>query len=48
VGEAGTAVPDNHSAHVRFDESVLPDGALLHARLAIEAVRRDGGMSAVR
>ncbi|HEX3752672.1 MAG TPA: M20 family metallopeptidase [Streptosporangiaceae bacterium] len=45
VGEAGTAVPDNHSAHVRFDESVLPDGALLHARLAIEAVRRDGGRS---
>jgi amidohydrolase len=34
-------VPDNHSPRVRFDESVLPDGVLLHAQLAIQALRRD-------
>ena len=43
VGDAGETVPDNHSARVRFDESVLPDGALLHTELAIQALRRDGG-----
>jgi hippurate hydrolase len=42
VGEAGQAVPDNHSAHVLFDESVLPDGVLLHTHLAIQALGRDG------
>ena len=42
VAADGTPVPDNHSAHVQFDESVLPDGALLHARLAMEALLRDG------
>jgi hippurate hydrolase len=41
VAADGTPVPDNHSAHVQFDESVLPDGALLHARLAMEALLRD-------
>lgn len=43
VADAGDTVPDNHSAYVRFDESVLPDGALLHTELAIQALRRDGG-----
>jgi hippurate hydrolase len=43
VGDAGQPVPDNHSAHVRFDESVLPDGVLLHTQLAIQALGRDGG-----
>jgi hippurate hydrolase len=43
VEDAGDTVPDNHSAYVRFDESVLPDGALLHTELAIQALRRDGG-----
>jgi amidohydrolase len=46
VGDAGEAVPDNHSAHVLFDESVLPDGALLHTQLAIRALCRDSGASA--
>lgn len=32
---------DNHSPRVQFDEKVLCDGALLHARIAIEALRRD-------
>jgi amidohydrolase len=46
VGDAGEAVPDNHSAHVLFDESVLPDGALLHTQLAIRALCRDSGAPA--
>jgi hippurate hydrolase len=46
VGEAGQAVPDNHSAYVLFDESVLPDGVLLHTQLAIRALGRDGGAPA--
>ncbi|MDX6233919.1 MAG: hypothetical protein QOH68_2996 [Nocardioidaceae bacterium] len=33
----GQAVPDNHSPRVRFDESVIPDGVLLHAQLAVRA-----------
>ncbi|MGH3504534.1 MAG: M20 metallopeptidase family protein [Nocardioidaceae bacterium] len=32
---------DNHSPRATFDDSVLPDGALLHAQLAIRALRRD-------
>jgi hippurate hydrolase len=35
-----TTTPYNHSPHAEFDDSVLPDGALLHARLAVEALRR--------
>jgi hippurate hydrolase len=46
VGDAGKTVPDNHSAHVLFDESVLPDGALLHTQLAIHALCRDSGAPA--
>jgi hippurate hydrolase len=41
VADDGEAVPDNHSAHVQFSESVLPDGTLLHARVAVEALLRD-------
>ncbi|HEY1706589.1 MAG TPA: M20 family metallopeptidase [Trebonia sp.] len=41
VAADGEAVPDNHSTHVQFDESVLPDGTLLHARVAVEALLRD-------
>ncbi len=41
VGDADGRVPDNHSPRVRFDESVLPDGALLHTQLAIKALQRD-------
>jgi amidohydrolase len=46
VAAHGTPVPDNHSAHVQFDESVLADGALLHARLATEALLRDADAQA--
>jgi amidohydrolase len=46
VADAGQAVPDIHSADVLFDESVLPDGALLHTQLAIQALHRDGGVPA--
>jgi amidohydrolase len=37
VDDAGPSVADNHSPRVRFDESVLPDGALLHSHLALRA-----------
>jgi hippurate hydrolase len=33
--------PDNHSPRAAFDDAVLPDGALLHAQLAVRALRRD-------
>ena len=33
--------PDNHSPRATFDDEVLPDGALLHAQLAVRALRRD-------
>ena len=41
VAPPGTPVADNHSPRVEFDEAVLPDGALLHAQLAVQALRRD-------
>ena len=34
-------IADNHSPRVQFDESVLVDGTLLHARLALAALRRE-------
>jgi hippurate hydrolase len=40
VGD-GVDGPDNHSPRAQFDDAVLPDGALLHAQLAIRALRRD-------
>jgi hippurate hydrolase len=33
--------PDNHSPLATFDDSVMPDGALLHAQLAVRALNRD-------
>jgi amidohydrolase len=33
--------PSNHSARATFDDSVLPQGVLLHAELAIRALHRD-------
>lgn len=33
--------PSNHSPRASFDDSVLPSGTLLHAELAIRALRRD-------
>lgn len=45
-GEPGAGdVPDNHSPRVQFAESVLPDGALLHAQLAFHALQRDAAAS---
>lgn len=41
VGDCDGPVPDNHSARVQFDESVLSDGALLHTQLAMQALQRD-------
>jgi hippurate hydrolase len=40
VGESFDGA-DNHSPRAMFDDSVLADGALLHAQLAIRALRRD-------
>jgi hippurate hydrolase len=40
TGDYETA-PGNHSPLARFDDSVLPDGVLLHAQLAIRALIRD-------
>ena len=39
----GRRAPSNHSPRASFDDSVLPRGALLHAELAIRALRRDAG-----
>jgi hippurate hydrolase len=39
------AAPNNHSPLAEFDDSVLPDGALLHAQLAIRALVRDAAGS---
>ncbi len=33
------AAEDNHSPHARFDDAVMADGCLLHARLAIRALQ---------
>ena len=41
--EDWTTAPSNHSPRASFDDSVLPRGALLHAELAIRALRRDAG-----
>src|ERR671931_104616 len=32
--------PDNHSPRATFDDAVLPEGVLLHAQLAVRALRR--------
>jgi amidohydrolase len=41
VGADTGTTADNHSPRVLFDESVMPDGALLHAQLAMRALQRD-------
>jgi amidohydrolase len=38
--------PSNHSPRASFDDSVLPQGVLLHAELAIRALRRDAALAA--
>ncbi len=35
------AGPNNHSPRARFVDNVMPDGALLHAELAVRALERD-------
>ncbi len=39
--------PDNHSPRASFDDSVLADGALLHAQLALRSLRRASETAAV-
>ena len=39
-----TSAPSNHSPRAVFDDSVLPPGVLLHAELAIRALRRDAAV----
>ena len=36
----GVEAPDNHSPHAVFDDGVIADGVLLHAQLAMRALRR--------
>lgn len=38
--------PNNHSPRAVFEEEVMPDGALLHAQLAIRALQRDANSMA--
>lgn len=38
-----TTAPSNHSPRAAFVDSVLPQGALLHAELAVRALERDAG-----
>jgi amidohydrolase len=40
-GGDGVDGPNNHSPRAVFDDAVLADGALLHAQLAVRALRRD-------
>jgi amidohydrolase len=37
------SAPDNHSAYAQFDDSVMPDGCLLHASLAIKSLQSLSG-----
>lgn len=46
VEDGSDQAADNHSPRVQFDERVLSDGALLHARIAIEALHRDAQKAA--
>ncbi len=40
-GEDPATAPNNHSPRARFSDTVLSDGVLLHAELAIRALERD-------
>jgi amidohydrolase len=46
TGADPDAAPNNHSPRATFDDSVLSDGVLLHAQLAVRALQRDAGRSA--
>ena len=41
VGEDWATAPNNHSPRAQFSDSVLADGVLLHAELAVRALERD-------
>ncbi|HEY2671008.1 MAG TPA: M20 family metallopeptidase [Rugosimonospora sp.] len=44
--EGYATAPDNHSPLATFDDSVMPDGVLLHAQLAVRALNRDSAAAA--
>jgi hippurate hydrolase len=44
--EGYASAPDNHSPRATFDDSVMPDGVLLHAQLAVRALNRDSAAAA--
>ena len=39
---AGSHPAPNHGPKAAFDDSILSDGALIHAEIAVRALRRDG------
>ena len=45
-GEDWQTAPNNHSPRARFSDSVLSDGVLLHAELAVRALERDSAGAA--
>ncbi len=47
TGDSHAGRPDNHSPRAEFDDSVLADGALLHAQLAIRTLHRENGRAPV-
>jgi amidohydrolase len=48
TGDDWQGAPSNHSPRASFDDSVLPQGVLLHAELAIRALRRDAAAAGRR
>jgi hippurate hydrolase len=46
TGDDPDTAPNNHSPRATFDDSVLSDGVLLHAQLAVRALERDAAGSA--
>jgi len=44
-GEDHETAPNNHSPRAEFSDSVLGDGALLHAELAVRALERDAALA---
>jgi amidohydrolase len=45
TGADPDTAPNNHSPRATFDDSVLSDGVLLHAQLAVRALQRDASES---
>jgi hippurate hydrolase len=44
-GDDHETAPNNHSPRAEFSDSVLGDGALLHAELAVRALERDAALA---